>query len=68
MTPNRQSEAEIRAVLERHFDAARRCDGTASRGCMRKIDGRWLIVHQHLSNPFDPMTMKADFAFASKTK
>lgn len=24
--------------------------------CLRKIDGRWLIVHDHCSAPFDPMS------------
>lgn len=28
--------------------------------CLRReADGRWLIAHDHLSAPFDPMTMKA---------
>lgn len=27
--------------------------------CLRKIDGRWLIAHEHYSAPFDPETMKA---------
>lgn len=27
----------------------------------RKINGRWLIVHEHASWPVDPMTGKADF-------
>jgi uncharacterized protein (TIGR02246 family) len=144
VTPNKKSESEIRALLERHFDAARHADvatvvelfaddvvdfeQAAARldgreavhrycqsghdhlsgpfsfevhdlaitagddpaffhafnhvrsqtkdsppfdmwarwtGCLREIDGRWFIVHQHLSNPFDPMTMKADFNFGS---
>lgn len=26
--------------------------------CLRKIDGRWLIVHEHYSSPFDPESMK----------
>jgi hypothetical protein len=33
--------------------------------CLRKVEGRWLIVHQHLSNPFDPTTLKADFNFGN---
>jgi uncharacterized protein YndB with AHSA1/START domain/ketosteroid isomerase-like protein len=28
-------------------------------GCYRKVDGRWRIVHEHCSVPFDPMTSKA---------
>lgn len=24
-----------------------------------KIDGRWLVTHEHASAPFDPMTGKA---------
>ena len=28
---------------------------------LRKIDGRWLIVHEHVSFPVDPVTGKADF-------
>ncbi len=27
----------------------------------RKINGKWLIVHEHLSVPVDPVTGKADF-------
>ena len=27
--------------------------------CLREIDGRWLIVHDHCSAPFDPMTNTA---------
>lgn len=27
--------------------------------CLRKIDGEWLIVHEHFSAPFDPGTSKA---------
>lgn len=27
--------------------------------CLRRIDGRWLITHEHYSVPFDPETMKA---------
>jgi ketosteroid isomerase-like protein len=27
--------------------------------CLRKIDGKWLIVHDHCSAPFDPMSGKA---------
>lgn len=27
----------------------------------RKIDGRWLIVHEHISFPADPVTGQADF-------
>jgi uncharacterized protein (TIGR02246 family) len=27
--------------------------------CLRKIDGKWLIAHDHCSAPFDPMTEKA---------
>ncbi|MES1943516.1 ketosteroid isomerase-like protein [Salinisphaera sp. PC39] len=26
--------------------------------CLRRIDGRWLIDHEHYSVPFDPETMK----------
>ena len=26
--------------------------------CLRRIDGRWLITHEHFSAPFDPETMK----------
>jgi uncharacterized protein (TIGR02246 family) len=28
---------------------------------LRKIDGKWLIVHEHLSVPVDPVTGQADF-------
>ena len=31
----------------------------------RKIDGRWLIVHEHGSLPFDPETSKAVFAYGA---
>lgn len=24
--------------------------------CLRKMDGRWLILHEHMSDPFDPET------------
>jgi uncharacterized protein (TIGR02246 family) len=27
--------------------------------CMKKIDGRWLIAHDHCSAPFDPMSNQA---------
>jgi uncharacterized protein (TIGR02246 family) len=27
--------------------------------CLRKIDGQWLIAHEHYSAPFDPESMKA---------
>lgn len=27
--------------------------------CLRKIDGQWLIAHEHYSVPFDPESMKA---------
>jgi uncharacterized protein (TIGR02246 family) len=27
--------------------------------CMKKIDGRWLVAHDHCSAPFDPMTSQA---------
>ena len=27
--------------------------------CLRKFDGQWLIVHDHCSAPFDPMSEKA---------
>lgn len=27
--------------------------------CLRKIDGQWLIAHEHYSVPFDPETTKA---------
>lgn len=28
---------------------------------LKKIDGKWLIVHEHLSVPVDPVTGQADF-------
>ena len=28
---------------------------------LRKMNGKWLIVHEHLSFPVDPETGKADF-------
>jgi len=28
---------------------------------LRKINGKWLIIHEHLSVPVDPVTGKADF-------
>lgn len=40
-------------------------DGTEQSGwmratvCLRKAGGTWLIVHEHYSAPFDPMTMQA---------
>jgi ketosteroid isomerase-like protein len=27
--------------------------------CMKKIDGRWLIAHDHCSTPFDPVSNQA---------
>ena len=27
--------------------------------CWRKIDGKWRVIHQHMSAPFDPRTGKA---------
>ena len=49
-----------------------RCGGTGPDGvekvgwmratvCCRKIDGRWLVVHEHFSAPFDMETSKALF-------
>ncbi|MEH1939644.1 MAG: nuclear transport factor 2 family protein [Nostoc sp.] len=29
--------------------------------CLREIDGKWMIVHEHQSVPFDPETGKASF-------
>lgn len=29
--------------------------------CLRKLEGRWLIVHDHCSAPFDPESGKAFF-------
>jgi ketosteroid isomerase-like protein len=29
--------------------------------CYRRIDGRWRVVHEHVSVPFDPMTGQAWF-------
>lgn len=29
--------------------------------CYRRIDGRWLAVHEHVSIPFDPMSGRAVF-------
>jgi ketosteroid isomerase-like protein len=29
--------------------------------CLREIDGRWLIVHEHFSVPFDMQSGKAMF-------
>jgi ketosteroid isomerase-like protein len=26
--------------------------------CLRRIDGQWLITHEHYSVPFDPESMK----------
>jgi uncharacterized protein (TIGR02246 family) len=51
-----------------HFVA--RCGGTGPDGeehaawlrvtvCLRRMDGRWLIVHDHCSTPFDPATTRA---------
>jgi hypothetical protein len=28
--------------------------------CVRKVKGKWLIVHEHNSVPVDPATGKAD--------
>lgn len=42
-------------------------DGTEHHGWMRatigcrKIDGRWLVTHEHFSAPFDPISGKALF-------
>ncbi|HZD24879.1 MAG TPA: nuclear transport factor 2 family protein [Alphaproteobacteria bacterium] len=30
--------------------------------CLRRIEGRWLVVHQHLSDPFDPESGLAEIA------
>ena len=30
--------------------------------CYRKIDGKWLITHEHVSVPVDLATAKADLA------
>ena len=32
--------------------------------CFRKIDGNWLIAHDHISAPFDPATGKAVMGLA----
>jgi uncharacterized protein (TIGR02246 family) len=29
--------------------------------CYRKIEGKWLVVHEHVSTPFNPMTGQAAF-------
>jgi len=29
--------------------------------CYRKIDGRWKVVHEHVSVPFDPITEKVAY-------
>lgn len=29
--------------------------------CCRNINGRWLVVHEHFSSPFDPVSGKALF-------
>jgi len=29
--------------------------------CLRRIDGKWTIVHEHFSAPFDPESFKAQF-------
>ena len=40
-------------------------DGTEQSGwmratvCLRRTNGKWLIVHEHYSAPFDPATMQA---------
>ncbi|SDF05953.1 Ketosteroid isomerase homolog [Blastococcus aurantiacus] len=50
--------------------ASRRPDGTErvtwSRGTriFRKVDGKWLMVHQHVSFPFEPETGAAALALA----
>jgi ketosteroid isomerase-like protein len=31
-------------------------------GCYRKIEGRWRIVHEQVSVPFDPRTSQAVFS------
>jgi uncharacterized protein (TIGR02246 family) len=47
-----------------------RCGGTDAKGeekagwfratvCCRKINGRWRVVHEHFSAPFDPQSGKA---------
>jgi uncharacterized protein (TIGR02246 family) len=30
--------------------------------CFRKLDGTWKVVHEHVSVPFDPKTMKPELA------
>jgi ketosteroid isomerase-like protein len=29
-------------------------------GCCRRTDGAWKVVHEHVSVPFDPRTMRAE--------
>jgi ketosteroid isomerase-like protein len=29
--------------------------------CLRKTNGKWMIIHEHFSNPFDPPSGKALF-------
>jgi uncharacterized protein (TIGR02246 family) len=50
-----------------HFTAHCGCSGQDGKehwswlrmtSCLRKIDGHWLIVHDHCSAPFDPMSEK----------
>lgn len=52
--------------------ALHHCSGTNDKGetqgawmrmtaCYRKVNGRWLIAHEHFSAPFDPESGKAAF-------
>lgn len=64
-------ELQIAADAELAFaHALNRCGGTGPDGkeccgwmrmssCLRKRDGRWLIVHEHFSAPFDPQSNAA---------
>lgn len=64
---------ELSVVADDHVafcHATLRCSCTGTSGmehrswlrstiCMKKIDGGWLVAHDHCSAPFDPMTSQA---------
>lgn len=46
-----------------HLDSGKRTNGmqsamwVRSTVCLRRIDGEWLVTHEHISMPIDPETM-----------
>lgn len=51
-----------------HLDSGKRTTGeeiaiwVRSTVCCRKIDGTWLVTHEHISLPFNPQNLQAWFA------